>query len=126
MESLKELKAALLNVIDQQALLKAVVPAAPVLALIMPVLRLINTIFSFALYYSLSSIWYLLYLVGIIICFAADVNWALGAAFGLKALSYLIYFFFGSASLNNAVYLVFYGVLAFIFLKPLIGSKKSE
>ena len=125
MKELNNLKKASMELIESVPVLKAMLPFAPILALIDPILRLINRFVSIGIYSPLSSIWYLLYLAGIVLCAAAGVSWAVGAAFALKALLY-IFVFFRNASLNNAVYLVFYAVLAFLFLKAFFSTDEGK
>ena len=125
MKELNNLKQAARKLIKSVPILRALTPFAPVMVLIGPILRLIYQFVSIGIYSSLSSIWYLLYLAGLLLCLGTGITWAAGAAFALKALQYIISFF-QYASLNNAVYFVFYGVLAFFCLKAYFSTDEGK
>ncbi|MCD8130151.1 MAG: zinc ribbon domain-containing protein [Lachnospiraceae bacterium] len=122
---MKELKQTLKNLVDGQAYLKSLLPAAPVLVLIDPLLLLVYNISSFRFYYLSSGLFFVIYLVGLVLCLAAENDWAVGLAFAIKALAYLINFA-GYATFSKLVYVALYGVAAFYFLREFFTSEEGK
>ncbi|MCD8384732.1 MAG: zinc ribbon domain-containing protein [Clostridiales bacterium] len=136
---MRELKQALRNLVNGQQFLSSILPAAavlvlidpvlvlidPVLVLIDPVLVLIHSISYQSFYNQTAGLFFVVYLVGLILCLAADIDWAIGLAFALKAVANL-FSFANYATFSKLVYVAFYGVLAFFFLRAFFQSEQGQ
>ncbi|MCD8321406.1 MAG: zinc ribbon domain-containing protein [Oscillospiraceae bacterium] len=113
-----EVRNSLKKLLEGNRFIVSIMPVAFVFLLIYPVLGLIDsfTLWGIGIFDAIESVWYILYLFGLILCFAESIDWAIGSAFVLNGLSYLVYII-RYATLNRVVYLVFYGLLAFYFLR---------
>lgn len=96
---------------------------ASIMALIYPIYTILIkfSFFSFIWQYVgiFSSLLFLLYYAGTIICFAGNNLVTLSAAFGCLTVGYLLSFQYGF-SLNTVVNIIFFGVLAY---KCFTGTK---
>ncbi len=122
---MRELKQALRNLVNGQQFLSSILPAAAVLVLIDPVLVLIHSISYQSFYNQTAGLFFVVYLVGLILCLAADIDWAIGLAFALKAVANL-FSFANYATFSKLVYVAFYGVLAFFFLRAFFQSEQGQ
>ncbi len=122
---MKELKQTLKNLVDRQAYLKSALPAAPVLVLIDPLLLLIYNISYFRFYYLTGGLFFVIYLAGLVLCLAAENDWAPGLAFAIKTLAFLISFA-SYATFSKLVYVALYGVAAFYFLREFFMSEQGK
>ncbi|MCD8087160.1 MAG: zinc ribbon domain-containing protein [Oscillospiraceae bacterium] len=113
-----EVRTSLKKLLESNRIIVSIMPAAFVFLLIYPVLGLIDsfTLWGIGIFDAVQAVWYILYLFGLILCFAESIDWAIGSAFALNGLSYLVYII-RYATFNRVVYLVFYGLLAFYFLR---------
>lgn len=118
-----ELRQSLRRVLESNQLITAVMPAAFVLVLLHPAFSFINSLTYISFYAQLRSVFYIAYVLGLLICFANELDWAMGAAFSVFTLQYIISFF-KYFTINTAVYVVYYGVLAFFVLRGVIGAGK--
>lgn len=121
-----ELRASLKKLIESNTFIASIMPAAFLLLLICPVVDVIIALAGIKVLTSIRSVLYILYLFGLIFCFAESIDWAVGSAFALETLRYLIYIVQGP-SFNRFVYLIFYGFLAFYFLRNILfrGQARS-
>ncbi|MCC8181624.1 MAG: zinc-ribbon domain-containing protein [Clostridiales bacterium] len=122
---MKELKQALRKLVESQPLLASILPAAAVLVLIDPVLMLINSFSGMLFYYQTAGLFFVVYLLGLGLCMAADNDWAVGLAFALKAVASLVSFV-NYATFSRLVYVALYGVLAFFFLRDFFRSEQGQ
>ncbi|MCD7760769.1 MAG: zinc ribbon domain-containing protein [Clostridiales bacterium] len=122
---MKELKQAIRNLVNSQQLLVSILPAAAVLVLIDPVLMLIHSVEWMSFYSVSAGLFFAVYLLGLVLCLAADNDWAVGLAFALKAVSWLISFT-SYATFSRLVYVALYGVLAFFFLRAFFQSEQGQ
>ena len=122
MNGVKEVRAALMNVINSISFGPALVTAAPVLALVYPALHCVGAIRYIGFISILAALMYGPYLVGLILCFAKGIDWAPGAAFCIQALRVLIGFLY-SPSVQEFLYLILYIALAVLaFMSFASGS----
>ena len=112
---MREIQNAMGNYVHRNALLAQILPAAPVLLLIEPVLLLINSIRYLDFYYVLSPLVHLVFLLGLFLCFAVDRRLWLSIAFVLLALTELIRLI-GYFNFPNLVYLICFGAAAAYFI----------
>ncbi len=123
---MSELQRSLKKLLDGVPVVSVILPFAFVLALIYPVTELISVLAYARWYYSVfQTLLYIIYLAGLVMCFAQELNWAIGAAFGLRALASLVSMLrYTYITFSQVLSLVFYAALAVYFLWGLIMSLK--
>ncbi|MCD7844507.1 MAG: zinc ribbon domain-containing protein [Oscillospiraceae bacterium] len=121
-----EVRSGLKKLLENNRVLVSIMPGAFVFLLLYPVLGLIDsfTLLGIGIYDSIQALWYVLYLFGLLLCFAESMDWAIGCGFALNCLRYLVYII-RFVTFNRAVYLVFYGVLAFFFLRSAFSQNRT-
>ena len=111
-----ELRTSLKKIIENNQVMQSILPFAFVLVLIDPVFAFIGSLHYIGLYSSIRSILYIAYLIGLILCFAVECNWAIGAAFCIIALRMFVSMI-RMFSFNALIDTVFYAFLAVFFLR---------
>ncbi|MCC8129234.1 MAG: zinc ribbon domain-containing protein [Clostridiales bacterium] len=122
---MKELKQAIRNLVNSQQILVSMLPAAAVLVLIDPVLLLISSFEGLSFYNLTAGLFFVAYLLGLVLCLAADNDWAVGLAFALKAVASLVSFV-NYATFSKLVYVALYGVLAYFFLRAFFQTEQGQ
>ncbi len=110
---MEKLRDTLKKTLTSNQITARLLPAATVFLMIYPVAQLLTRFFYLKIYYSLSALLYLLYIVGVVFSFAMSADLALGISFAMLAVSYLITMI-KSFTFNQLVYTAFYAVLAFL------------
>jgi len=120
-----ELRTSLKELVESNTFITSIMPAAFLLLLICPVVDVVISLAGIKFLASIRSVLYILYLFGLILCFAESVDWAIRSAFALETLRYLIYII-QDPSFNRFVYLIFYGFLAFYFLRNILFGGQAR
>ena len=118
---MNELRSGIRGLLERVPVLAPVMPWAFIPALVYPVLGMIGSMTYLGFFESIRALLWLLYLAGLAMCFAQELDWAVGAAFAVNALGHLIsmlrYFTF-----NSLIYTAFYALLAWVFLRDLVAG----
>ena len=116
---MNELRTDLRNLLDELPVLAPVMPWAFVLALVYPGLNLFGSLTYLGFFESLRALLWLLYLAGLVLCLAQELDWAVDAAFALNALGHLIAML-RCFTFNDLVYTAFYALLGWFFLRDMV------
>lgn len=114
-----DLRNSIRKALEANSLVTSIMPGAFVLTLLYPGLSFINSINRLQFFVVIRSLLYVFYLVGLLISFAEGMDWAIGAAFGLLGMQYLISMI-RSFTFNSLVYTLFYLCLAVYFIRSVI------
>lgn len=114
-----DLRSSLKNMLVSYNFITTVMPFGFVLILLYPALSFISSLNYLKFFALTRSLFYIIYLVGILLCFAAELDWAIGAAFAIFGVQYLV-IMIRNFSFNALVYTVFYSLLAVVFFRSLM------
>lgn len=115
---MNELSNSLRKIVDRIPILVLLLPAASVLALIAPALKVAGWLVIMPGFYydNLSELLYITYLLGLLLCVASRNSWAPAVAFTLNGIASLIALFSGF-TLGMLIATAFYGLLAVLFFR---------
>lgn len=113
---MEKIRDAVREMLEGRAIVESTLPLAPLFALLLPVLQLLNLFRPIGFYTAGYSVIWILYLVGLMFCFAQGKDQWIGLSCALRALT-SFFSMFSTLTLNTMVYLIFYGAFAWYFLR---------